>query len=149
MLGRRGERAEGDRDGDRRCGGEAGEEDGIGAVGKLDHSQMLTDPEEAATFVKATQLDALAIAIGILLASQIPTNWGIGFAGTLVLLGMTIPLIVNVATLMGVVVACVISVAAVGVPYKLGLVVAIVGGIAAAVVADRVTSSPDTESNVS
>jgi len=28
--------------------GEAGEEDGIGAVGKLDHSQMLTDPEEAA-----------------------------------------------------------------------------------------------------
>jgi fructose-bisphosphate aldolase, class II len=44
--------------------GEAGEEDGIGAEGKLDHSQMLTDPEEAATFVKATQLDALAIAIG-------------------------------------------------------------------------------------
>ena len=44
--------------------GEAGEEDGVGAVGKLDHSQMLTDPEEAAAFVKATQLDALAIAIG-------------------------------------------------------------------------------------
>jgi fructose-bisphosphate aldolase class II len=44
--------------------GEAGEEDGVGAEGKLDHSQMLTDPEEAATFVKATQLDALAIAIG-------------------------------------------------------------------------------------
>ena len=44
--------------------GEAGEEDGIGAEGKLDHSQMLTDPEEAALFVKATQLDALAIAIG-------------------------------------------------------------------------------------
>ena len=44
--------------------GEAGEEDGIGAVGKLDHSQMLTDPEEAAQFVKATGLDALAIAIG-------------------------------------------------------------------------------------
>jgi fructose-bisphosphate aldolase class II len=44
--------------------GDAGEEDGIGAAGKLDHSQMLTDPEEAAVFVKATQLDALAIAIG-------------------------------------------------------------------------------------
>ncbi len=44
--------------------GEAGEEDGIGAEGKLDHSQMLTDPEEAARFVEATQLDALAIAIG-------------------------------------------------------------------------------------
>lgn len=44
--------------------GEAGEEDGHGAVGKLDHSALLTDPEEAAQFVKATQLDALAIAIG-------------------------------------------------------------------------------------
>ena len=44
--------------------GEAGEEDGVGAEGKLDHSQMLTDPEEAARFVQATQLDALAIAIG-------------------------------------------------------------------------------------
>lgn len=44
--------------------GEAGEEDGIGAVGKLSHDQLLTDPEEAAQFVKATQLDALAIAIG-------------------------------------------------------------------------------------
>ena len=44
--------------------GEAGEEDGVGAAGKLDHSALLTDPEEAATFVKATQLDALAIAIG-------------------------------------------------------------------------------------
>ena len=44
--------------------GDAGEEDGIGADVKLDHSQMLTDPEEAAEFVKATQLDALAIAIG-------------------------------------------------------------------------------------
>ena len=44
--------------------GEAGEEDGVGAEGKLGHDQLLTDPEEAAQFVKATQLDALAIAIG-------------------------------------------------------------------------------------
>lgn len=44
--------------------GEAGEEDGIGAAGVLDHSMLLTDPEQAADFVKATQLDALAIAIG-------------------------------------------------------------------------------------
>ena len=44
--------------------GEAGEEEGVGAAGKLTHDQLLTDPEEAAQFVKATQLDALAIAIG-------------------------------------------------------------------------------------
>lgn len=44
--------------------GEAGEEDGVGAEGKLSHEQLLTDPEEAAEFVKATQVDALAIACG-------------------------------------------------------------------------------------
>ncbi|MCP5180891.1 MAG: fructose-bisphosphate aldolase class II [Pseudomonadales bacterium] len=44
--------------------GEAGEEDGVGAVGKLTHDMMLTDPEQAADFVKATGVDALAIAIG-------------------------------------------------------------------------------------
>ena len=44
--------------------GDAGEEDGVGAAGKLTHDQMLTDPEEAAEFVKATQVDALAIACG-------------------------------------------------------------------------------------
>ncbi|NHN38582.1 fructose-bisphosphate aldolase class II [Pseudomaricurvus alcaniphilus] len=44
--------------------GEAGEEDGIGAAGKLTHAQMLTDPEEAADFVKQTDVDALAIACG-------------------------------------------------------------------------------------
>ena len=44
--------------------GMAGEEDGIGAEGVLDHSQLLTDPEEAADFVKQTGVDALAIAIG-------------------------------------------------------------------------------------
>ncbi|RUO42407.1 class II fructose-bisphosphate aldolase [Idiomarina aquatica] len=44
--------------------GEAGEEDGVGAEGKLSHDQLLTDPEEAAEFVQATQVDALAIACG-------------------------------------------------------------------------------------
>jgi fructose-bisphosphate aldolase class II len=44
--------------------GQAGEEDGIGAEGVLDHSQMLTDPDQAAEFVKLTNCDALAIAIG-------------------------------------------------------------------------------------
>ena len=44
--------------------GEMGEEDGHGAEGKLDMDMLLTDPEEAAQFVKATGVDALAIAIG-------------------------------------------------------------------------------------
>jgi fructose-bisphosphate aldolase class II len=44
--------------------GDAGEEDGIGAVGKLTHDMMLTDPVQAKDFVAQTGVDALAIAIG-------------------------------------------------------------------------------------
>lgn len=44
--------------------GQAGKEDGVGAECILSHDQMLTDPEEASEFVKATHVDALAIAIG-------------------------------------------------------------------------------------
>ncbi len=44
--------------------GEMGEEDGHGAEGKLDMDMLLTSVEEAADFVKATNVDALAIAIG-------------------------------------------------------------------------------------
>jgi fructose-bisphosphate aldolase class II len=44
--------------------GMMGEEDGHGSDDKLDHSQLLTDPEEAVEFVKQTQVDALAVAIG-------------------------------------------------------------------------------------
>jgi fructose-bisphosphate aldolase, class II len=39
-------------------------EDGHGAEGKLSHSQLLTDPDEASRFVADTKVDALAVAIG-------------------------------------------------------------------------------------
>lgn len=44
--------------------GQAGEEDGVGAAGVLSHDQLLTNPDEAAKFVKLTGTDALAIACG-------------------------------------------------------------------------------------
>ncbi|MBF0296359.1 MAG: fructose-bisphosphate aldolase class II [Magnetococcales bacterium] len=44
--------------------GKAGEEDGHGAHGTMDRERLLTDPDEAARFVAATRVDALAIAIG-------------------------------------------------------------------------------------
>ena len=39
-------------------------EDGHGAEGTMTREMLLTDPDQAADFVKSTQLDALAIAIG-------------------------------------------------------------------------------------
>ena len=44
--------------------GEAGEEDGVGAAGRLSHDMLLTDPTQAKDFVERTGVDALAIAIG-------------------------------------------------------------------------------------
>jgi fructose-bisphosphate aldolase class II len=44
--------------------GEAAAEDGSGAEGRLDHSQLLTDPDQAVDFVTRTKCDALAIACG-------------------------------------------------------------------------------------
>ena len=44
--------------------GRAGKEDGVGADGRLGREQLLTDPGQAAEFVRATGVDALAVAIG-------------------------------------------------------------------------------------
>jgi fructose-bisphosphate aldolase class II len=44
--------------------GEGEKEDGHGFEGKLGHDQLLTDPDQAAAFVEATHVDALAIAMG-------------------------------------------------------------------------------------
>lgn len=44
--------------------GEGEKEDGHGFEGKLEKSQLLTDPDEAAEFVERTGVDALAVAIG-------------------------------------------------------------------------------------
>lgn len=44
--------------------GRGDKEDGHGAEGTLSHEQLLTDPDEAAEFVKLTGVDALAVAIG-------------------------------------------------------------------------------------
>ncbi|QDZ28761.1 AzlC family ABC transporter permease [Noviherbaspirillum sp. UKPF54] len=73
---------------------------------------------------------------GILLASQIPENWGIGFAGTLALLAVAIPLTINGAALAGVIVASIVAVAAAGLPYRLGLLLAVILGMAAAMIVD-------------
>lgn len=73
---------------------------------------------------------------GILLARQIPESWNIGFAGTLALLAILIPLTFNAAALAGVAVAGGIAVAAAELPYRLGLLLAVAAGMVAAMVAD-------------
>jgi predicted branched-subunit amino acid permease len=83
---------------------------------------------------------------GILLASQIPPSWGVGFAGTLALLTILIPLIVNAAALAGVVVAGIVAVLAADLPYRLGLLVAVIAGMIASMLIDAIPDkNKDTE----
>lgn len=78
--------------------------------------------------------------LGILLASQVPPAWGVGFAGTLALLAVLIPLTVNATALVAVLVAGAVAVAAYSLPYKLGLLLALLAGMAAASLTDVLQS---------
>lgn len=73
---------------------------------------------------------------GILMAAQVPSEWGIEFASIVALIAMTIPMIAGKPALVGAVTAGVIAVAAAGLPLKLGLLLAVVAGIAAAMSAE-------------
>ena len=73
---------------------------------------------------------------GIFVGSAIPAEWGLGFAGTLAILCITVPLVANNAALCGVLVAAAVSVLAYGFPYKLGLLAAVLAGMLVAMAAE-------------
>lgn len=76
---------------------------------------------------------------GILLGSQIPQTWGIGFAGTLALFALLIPMINNRAVLAAVVVAASIAVVGAQWPYRLSLLVALIAGMVVAMAIETLT----------
>lgn len=75
--------------------------------------------------------------IGILLGSQVPSSWGLAFAGTLAILCVMLPLMMNKAALVGVVVAGIVALLAVNWPYKLGLLLAVVVGMCASMAVEE------------
>lgn len=68
-------------------------------------------------------------ALGVLLASLIPSAWGLGFAGILALLGITLSMLQDKLTSLTAVIAAVVAVWWVALPLKLNLVLAIVIGM--------------------
>lgn len=79
--------------------------------------------------------------VGILLAHQIPTTWGLGFAGTLALLGLTGSLLSDRGTWIAAAVAACAAVAAYALPLRLNIVVAIAAAVAVGLVLDHWTPS--------
>ena len=74
--------------------------------------------------------------LGILLAAQVPPEWGLEFAAIVALIALTLPMIVGRPALVGALTAGIVAVAAAGAPLKLGLLFAVISGIAAAIGAE-------------
>ena len=106
------------------------------ALGKVSYLKGLLYPNWASWQVGSI--------IGILLGSQIPTDWGLGFAGTLAIICVTVPLVVGRAALIGVLVAGVIATAAHAWPYKLGMLAAVVVGMLVALAVEELKPSQET-----
>jgi predicted branched-subunit amino acid permease len=69
---------------------------------------------------------------GIFLGAAVPSAWGLGFAATLAIICITVPMVQNRAALCGVLVSALVAVVGHGLPYKLGLLAAVIVGMASA-----------------
>ncbi len=79
---------------------------------------------------------------GILLADRIPVDWGIGFAGTLALLGIGCSLLKDKPTAVAGGVAACAAVAAYALPLRLNIVTAIAAAVAIGLLIDHTTLRP-------
>jgi predicted branched-subunit amino acid permease len=75
--------------------------------------------------------------IGIFLGNAVPTEWGLGFAGTLAIVCILVPMVASKPALCGVLVAAAVSVLAADLPYKLGLLAAGVVGMVTAMIVEE------------
>ncbi len=75
--------------------------------------------------------------LGIFLSEAIPTQWGLGFAGTLAMLGLTYGLMHDRSTWTAAIVAGAAAVAAYALPLKLNIVVAIAAAVAAGLLIEQ------------
>lgn len=98
-------------------------------VGKLSYLKGLLYPNWA-----SWQIGSIA---GVFLGSVVPPEWNLAFAGTLAIICVMIPLMVGRPALCGVVVAGAVSVLAHGLPYKLGLLAAVLVGMLTAMVIEE------------
>jgi predicted branched-subunit amino acid permease len=97
--------------------------------GKLAYLKGLVYPNWAAWQIGSV--------IGILLGSQVPASWGMEFAGSLAILCVMLPLVMNKPAIAGVAAAGVVAMLANSLPYKLGLLLAVLIGMGTAMLAEE------------
>ncbi len=114
------------------------------AIFKRRYPTVTADPLELPYYVGVSVSNWLGwqagSLLGIFLAAFIPDGWGLGFAGSLVLLAVLIPMVRSAAGVLAAVVAGVVAVSAAGLPYRLNLVLAVICAVLVGLVADRLVS---------
>jgi len=75
-------------------------------------------------------------ALGILIGAQVPPNWPLDFAMPLTFIALVVPMLKNRAYAIAALVAGGVGVLTIGLPYKLGLMLAAVMGIAAGMIVE-------------
>jgi predicted branched-subunit amino acid permease len=80
--------------------------------------------------------------IGLLIGDRMPTEWGLGFAGTLALLGLTYSLLHDRSTWIAAAVAGTAAVATFALPLKLNILVAIAAAVVIGLLIDHTTPQP-------
>lgn len=75
--------------------------------------------------------------IAIFFGSQIPSSWGLGFAGPLALLALIVPAIKHKTAVVSALVAAITCVLTVNLPYRLTIVCSVFAAVFAAVLMDK------------
>ncbi len=78
--------------------------------------------------------------LGIVLAQRVPAEWGLGFAGTMALLAMTVQMLGDRSAWLPALVAGGAAVVAFALPLKLNMLVAIFAAVAVGMAVDRVAA---------
>ncbi len=75
---------------------------------------------------------------GILLANFIPDAWGLGFAGTLALVAVVMPMLDKGSMRLAAMAAAVVAVLTVSLPFRLNLVLAVLAALVVGMTSDRI-----------
>lgn len=107
-----------------------------------DHTVMGT-PEQWGYFYGGAVVNYVAwhvaSLVGIVLGGAAPSDWGLELAATLALVAVVLPMLMKIPSVVGVVTAGALAIGLHSLPMKLGLLIGVVGGVAAAMSAESLT----------
>jgi predicted branched-subunit amino acid permease len=113
-------------------------------IGRYGNSRELGTPEQWGFFYGSAAMNwvvwQVASITGILLGDVAPASWGLELAAILGLLAVLIPMVRDRAGLAGTLTAAAVSVAAVQLPFRLGVLVGVFLGVAVALTIEARTT---------